>query len=64
VIGGLYKMDSEFLRQMAARCIAACRESKEPGARDSFLKVADELLTKANELDVVPPQHAARHRWH
>jgi len=57
-------MDSEFLRQMAARCIAACRESKEPGARDSFLKVADELLTKANELDNVLPQQPARHRWH
>jgi hypothetical protein len=57
-------MDSEFLRQMAARCIAACRESKEPRARDSLLKVADELLTKANELDVIPRQHPARHRWH
>jgi hypothetical protein len=57
-------MDSEFLRQMAARCIAACRESKEPRARDSFLKVADELLTKANELDIVLPEQPARHRWH
>jgi hypothetical protein len=57
-------MDSEFLRQMAARCIAACRESKEPRARESFLKVADELLTKANELDIVLPEQPARHRWH
>ncbi len=57
-------MDSEFLRQMAARCIAACRESKEPCARDSLLKVADELLTKANELDGILRQYPARHRWH
>jgi hypothetical protein len=58
-------MDSAFLRQMAARCIAACRESKEPRARDSFLKLADDLLSKATELDnVISVQQPARHRWH
>jgi hypothetical protein len=58
-------MDSEFLRQMAARCIAACRESKEPRARDSFLKLADELLTKASDIDgAVPSQQSASYRWH
>ncbi len=58
-------MDGEFLRQIAAQCIAACREAKEPSARNSFLKVADELLNKASELDsVVPAQQPPRHRWH
>jgi hypothetical protein len=58
-------MDAEFLRQMAARCIAACRVSKEPRARDSFLKLADDLLTKATELDnVILPEQPGRHRWH
>ena len=57
-------MDGEFLRQVAAQCIAACREAKEPGARNSFLKVADELLNKASELEGVITTQPPRHRWH
>lgn len=54
-------MNSDFLRNVALRCLGAARECTEPGAKTKFYDVAEELLRKANEIEGLIPPASRRH---
>lgn len=49
-------MQGGFLREIAARCLSAARQTLEREAKETFVAIAEDLLRKANEVDgLIPP---------
>jgi hypothetical protein len=44
-------MNGEYLRVTALRCFAVAQECSDDGSKRKLIKIAEELLCKANEVD-------------
>jgi len=56
-------MDAQYLRMLAARCLAASRNCFDLQAKEEFRKLAEELTQKADELDRVNPRKERDGEW-
>ena len=54
-------MNSDFLRNVALRCLGAARDCSDSTAKTKFYDIAEELLRKANEIEGLIPPMSRRH---